>query len=46
LQPYRLVKDLRTEAETSECKAVLDGEIDLFLSAALAQKIKDENPTT
>ena len=46
LQPYRLVKDLRTEAETSDCKAVLDGEIDLFLSAALAQKIKDENPTT
>lgn len=40
LQPYRLIKDLRTEAETADCKAVLDGEIDLFLSAALAQKVK------
>lgn len=43
LQPYRLIKDLRTEAETADCKAVLDGDIDLFLSAALAQKIKGED---
>lgn len=44
LQPYRLIKDLRTETETADCKAVLDGDIDIFLSAALAQKIKsDEN---
>ena len=42
LQPYRLVKDLRTDAETADCKAVLDGDIDLFLSAALAQKVKGE----
>lgn len=41
LQPYRLVKDLRTEAETSDFKAVLDGEIDMFLSAALAGKVND-----
>lgn len=39
LQPYRLVKDLRTDAETSDCQAVLDGEIDLFLAAALAAKV-------
>lgn len=39
LQPYRLVKDLRTDAETSDYKAVLDGDIDLFLSAALAGKV-------
>lgn len=39
LQPYRLVKDLRTEAETSDCQTVLDGEIDLFLAAALAAKV-------
>lgn len=39
LQPYKMVKDLRTEAETSDTKAVLDGEIDLFLSAALAAKV-------
>ena len=43
LQPYRLVKDLRTEAETTDCKAVLDGDIDLFLAASLAQKVKTEN---
>ena len=46
LQPYRLIKDLRTGAETADCKAVLDGEIDLFLSAALAQKVKDDNEET
>ena len=40
LQPYRLIKDLRTDAETADCRAVLDGDIDLFLSAALAQKVK------
>ena len=39
LQPYKMVKDLRTEAETSDAKAVLDGDIDLFLSAALAGKV-------
>lgn len=43
LQPYRLIKDLRTEAETADCRAVLDGDIDLFLSAALAQKVKNDN---
>lgn len=42
MQPYRLVKDLRTEAETADCKSVLDGDIDIFLSAALSAKIKDE----
>ncbi len=36
LQPYRLIKDLRTNVETSDDKAVLDGDIDLFLSAYLA----------
>lgn len=39
LQPYKMVKDLRTEAETSDTKAVLDGDIDLFLAAALANKV-------
>lgn len=38
LQPYRMVKDLRTNAETSDYKAVLDGDIDMFLAAALAAK--------
>ena len=39
LQPYKMVKDLRTNVETSDTKAVLDGDIDLFLSAALADKL-------
>lgn len=46
LQPYRLIKDLRTEAETADCKAVLDGDIDLFLAASLAQKVKDNTVQT
>ena len=39
LQPYKMVKDLRTEVESSDTKSVLDGDIDLFLSAALAHKL-------
>lgn len=34
-QPYQLVKDLRTNAETSNVQAVMDGEIDLFIEAFL-----------
>ena len=41
MQPYQMVKDLRTEVETSNTGAVLDGDIDAFLEAALASKIKD-----
>jgi peptide chain release factor 2 len=39
LQPYQMVKDLRTEVETSDSQGVLDGDIDRFLSAALASKL-------
>ena len=38
LQPYQKVKDLRTEVETSNTGAVLDGDLDQFMEAALAQK--------
>ena len=34
-QPYQLVKDLRTGAETGNVQAVMDGEIDLFVHAWL-----------
>ncbi len=40
LQPYQMVKDLRTEVETSDTQGVLDGDIDRFLSASLAAKIQ------
>jgi peptide chain release factor 2 len=39
LQPYQMVKDLRTGVETGNPAAVLDGDIDRFLAAALAQRI-------
>jgi peptide chain release factor 2 len=38
LQPYQMVKDLRTGVATSNTGAVLDGDIDGFMEAALAQK--------
>jgi len=40
LQPYQMVKDLRTSVETSNTQGVLDGDIDDFLAAALAQRVK------
>ena len=42
LQPYQLVKDLRTEVETSDTAGVLDGDIDLFLNASLASGIDNQ----
>ena len=35
MQPYQMVKDLRTNHETSNVSAVLDGDIDDFLSSTL-----------
>ena len=31
LHPYHMVKDLRTEAETGNTDAVLDGDLDMFI---------------
>ena len=38
LQPYQMVKDLRTGVSTSATGDVLDGDLDQFMEAALAQK--------
>jgi len=40
LQPYQLVKDLRTGLESTNPTAVLDGEITSFIEGALAQRVK------
>ncbi|MFN3572724.1 MAG: peptide chain release factor 2 [Phenylobacterium sp.] len=39
LQPYQMVKDLRTEVETSDTQGVLDGDLDDFMGASLAQRV-------
>ncbi len=39
LQPYQMVKDLRTNVETSDSQGVLDGALDRFMAAALAQQV-------
>jgi peptide chain release factor 2 len=40
LQPYQLVKDLRTGAQSTDPAAVLDGDLDPFIEAALSARIK------
>jgi peptide chain release factor 2 len=44
LQPYQMVKDLRTGVATSNTGAVLDGDLDRFMEAALAQKAFGTGP--
>ncbi|MEM1266755.1 MAG: peptide chain release factor 2 [Pseudomonadota bacterium] len=39
LQPYQLVKDLRTNHETSDSQGVLDGDLDAFMAATLAHNV-------
>lgn len=38
MQPYTMVKDHRTNVETGNVNAVMDGDIDLFINAYLAAK--------
>ena len=42
LQPYQMVKDLRTNVETSDTQGVLDGDLDRFMAASLAQRVAGE----
>ncbi len=44
LQPYQMVKDLRTGVTTSDTSGVLDGDLDQFMQATLAQKAFGTGP--
>ncbi len=46
LQPYQLVKDLRTGVETSDTGGVLDGDLNDFMAAALSARIDADNEDT
>ncbi|MGM0742005.1 MAG: peptide chain release factor 2 [Pseudomonadota bacterium] len=43
LQPYQMVKDLRTGVETSDTKGVLDGDLDQFMAATLAMNVSGKS---
>ena len=43
LQPYQMVKDLRTNHETSDTKGVLDGDLDGFMAATLAMDVSGKS---
>ena len=44
LQPYQMVKDLRTGVQTSDTADVLDGDLDEFMAASLAQRAFGTRP--
>jgi len=44
LQPYQMVKDHRTNVETGNVTAVLDGDIDIFIKAYLQSRVKTFKP--
>ena len=44
LQPYQLVKDLRTGHESTNPSAVLDGDLNEFIEASLAQRVHGGGP--
>ncbi len=41
LQPYQMVKDLRTNVETSDTQGVLDGDLEKFVYSSLAQRVSN-----
>lgn len=45
LQPYQMVKDLRTNVETSDSQGVLDGDLDKFLAASLSHSLEASSET-
>jgi len=44
LQPYQMIKDLRTGYERTDASKVLDGDIDGYLHASLASKLTGDTP--
>jgi peptide chain release factor 2 len=44
MQPYQMVKDLRTEVESSNVAAVLDGDLDMFMEGFLRHRRRDADP--
>jgi peptide chain release factor 2 len=44
LQPYQLVKDLRTGVESTDPQRVLNGDLLAFMEASLAQRVGAETP--
>ena len=46
LQPYQMVKDLRTGVQTSDTGGVLDGDLDQFMAATLAQRAFGGGPAS
>jgi peptide chain release factor 2 len=44
LHPYKLVKDVRSEHETSNAQGVLDGDLDPFIKAYLMSEQSAKNP--
>jgi peptide chain release factor 2 len=46
LQPYQLVKDLRTGATSGTPSEVLDGDLDGFMEASLAQRVEGGGPAS
>jgi peptide chain release factor 2 len=45
LQPYKLIKDVRTQEETAAVEDVLNGDIDRFLKAFLMSQNQPKNET-
>ncbi len=43
LHPYKKVKDLRTNVETSDTQGVLDGALDEFMAATLAMDVSGKS---
>ncbi|GJL85373.1 MAG: peptide chain release factor 2 [Micavibrio sp.] len=42
LHPYQMIKDARTQVETTNSQGVLDGDLDMFLEASLAHRLAPE----